>query len=205
MNYYIEYFGTAASVLVAISLTQKNIKRLRILNLVGAGAFSIYGFFIHAWPVFGLNLFITVIDLYYLIEILRMKNYFEMMRIEEPSSSAYLKRFLEFYDEDIRKFIPDFKSDNIEGMKAVFILRDVLPVSLVIYDENTAEVEILLDYAIPSYRDMKNAKYFFDRIAETLKEENRSFVSKTGSSIHNKYLEKLGFCYSDDKGKYILG
>ena len=146
MNIPIEYFGTAASVIVAVSLTQKNIKRLRILNLIGAVAFAVYGLFIEAWPVFGLNAFISIIDLYYLIEMRRRKNYFELLEIDNPEKSVYLKRFIEFYGDDISSFMPGFNDDELKSSEAVFILRDVMPVSMVIYRQSDEGVEILVDY-----------------------------------------------------------
>lgn len=203
MNGMIEYFGTAASVIVAISLTQKNIKKLRILNLIGAAAFAVYGLFIMAWPVFGLNAFIAVIDVYYLIEMSRRKNYFELLNVDNPTQSVYVNRFLEFYMEDIKKFIPSFKEERLSQAKAVFILRDLLPVSLVMYIESESEIEIIIDYAIPAYRDMKNASFFLEKTAEIFNEGNAAIVTDAGSSLHNKYLEKAGFSYSDEKLRYI--
>jgi len=194
MNGLIGYFGTAASVVVAISLTQKNIKRLRILNLIGAMGFAVYGFLISAWPVLGLNAFIAVIDAYYLIEMHKRENYFELLEIEEPSRSVYLRKFLDFYNDDIAEFMPEFDSKRLESFKAVFILRDLLPDS---------QIEIIVDYAIPAYRDMKNASYFFDKIAETFIEGETLFITAPGSNLHNKYLEKIGFSFSNERNRYL--
>ena len=155
MEFPIEYFGTAASVIVAVSLTQKNIKRLRILNGIGAAAFALYGFLIGAWPVFGLNAFITIIDIYYLVDMKRRKDYFELLKLENPAESTYLQRFLDFYLEDIKKFMPGFGPEVLADASAVFVLRDMMPVSLVVYSETDEKIEIFADYALPAYRDMK--------------------------------------------------
>ena len=48
---WVEWFGYAASVVVAISLTMSSIIKLRWFNLTGAAMFSVYGFVIGAWPV----------------------------------------------------------------------------------------------------------------------------------------------------------
>ena len=50
-NMILEIFGYVASIIIAISLTMKNIHRLRWWNLFGAIAFSTYGVLIGAWPV----------------------------------------------------------------------------------------------------------------------------------------------------------
>ena len=62
---YLEFIGYAGSVLVAVSLMMSNIVRLRWINLFGAATFSAYGLLINAYPVFALNGFIVLVDLYY--------------------------------------------------------------------------------------------------------------------------------------------
>lgn len=61
-----EIVGYIASALVAVSLMMSSIFRLRVINLVGAALFTVYGLLIGAYPVAAMNLFIVLIDLYYL-------------------------------------------------------------------------------------------------------------------------------------------
>ncbi|MBI9106908.1 MAG: hypothetical protein JEZ04_09195 [Spirochaetales bacterium] len=204
MELIIEYFGTAASVIVAVSLTQKNIKKLRILNGIGAVAFALYGFMINAWPVFGLNALIALIDLYYLIEMKRRKDFFKLMKIEHPADSIYLRGFLDFYLDDIQKFMPEFSLEKMEDASAAFVLRDMMPVSLVVYSESGDRVEIFVDYALPAYRDGKNSRYFFDKLTETIDKKRKTFITKPGSALHNKYLRTMGFKYSEVDNLYIF-
>ncbi len=202
MNIPVEYFGTAASVIVAVSLTQKNIKRLRVLNLIGAAAFAGYGLMINAWPVFGMNAFIGVIDIYYLAGMSRRDSFFEFLQIENPKDSAYLKKFIEFYLEDITKFMPNFSGVLTEDSEAVFVLRDMMPVSLVIYRRDGNRVVVSVDYAIAEYRDMKNSQFFFNHSVEEFFGEDTQFFAEKGSNIHNKYLEKMGFSFSEKDQLY---
>ncbi len=64
----IEMFGYAASIMVAISLTMKDIVKLRVLNFVGCGFFTVYGLMIEAWPVVLTNGFIACVNVYYLFK-----------------------------------------------------------------------------------------------------------------------------------------
>jgi hypothetical protein len=57
-----ELVGYIASVLIAVSVMNTNVLRLRIFNVAGAAFFTAYGFLIEAWPVAGLNLFIVVVN-----------------------------------------------------------------------------------------------------------------------------------------------
>lgn len=72
-NNIIEYFGFAASLAVAISLMMSNIIKLRVLNFIGAIMFVIYGFIIGSMPVAFMNLYIALINIYYLYKLNREK------------------------------------------------------------------------------------------------------------------------------------
>ncbi|MBK7894579.1 MAG: hypothetical protein WAS33_09350 [Candidatus Promineifilaceae bacterium] len=61
-----ELLGYMASVFVAISLMMRSVTRLRMINLVGAVLFTVYGLVIAAYPVAVVNGFIVFVNLYYL-------------------------------------------------------------------------------------------------------------------------------------------
>ncbi|MBM4172588.1 MAG: hypothetical protein FJ214_12020, partial [Ignavibacteria bacterium] len=105
----IHIIGYTASILIATSLMMSSIVKLRIINFFGAATFSMYGFIIGAYPVGILNGFITLIDIYYLSEIFfkKEKEFFHVLEIKPDSD--YLKYFLNYYKEDINKFIPSFE------------------------------------------------------------------------------------------------
>jgi len=73
-----EIIGYVASLLVAVSLMMRSVLKLRIINLLGAAAFTLYGLLIDAYPVAVMNLFIVLIDLYYLREFITSKGYFSL-------------------------------------------------------------------------------------------------------------------------------
>ncbi len=70
----IELIGYSASVMVAISLMMKDIVWLRCLNFTGCSLFVIYGVYISAWPVAGMNAFVACINVYHLIKLFRAKS-----------------------------------------------------------------------------------------------------------------------------------
>ena len=194
MGPWIGYFGTAASVVIAISLMQRNIRRLRIINGVGAAAFAVYGAFIAAWPVLALNTFILIVDIYYLVRMRNTDDHFDFLAVN-GLRSAYVRKFIEFHLEDILRFQPGFDPADREGVKGCLILRDVRPVSIVLYrGADDGATDILLDYSVPSHRDYANARYFFNyvlRIAEV--GESPVFRAVGGTKAHRQYLKKIGF------------
>ena len=62
----VEILGYAASIMVAISLTMKDIVRLRVLNFIGCALFTAYCLMIDAWPVVVTNGFIACVNVYFL-------------------------------------------------------------------------------------------------------------------------------------------
>ncbi len=69
----VEIMGYAASIMVAISLTMKDIKKLRVINFIGCALFAIYGSMIGAWPVVATNGFIACVNIYFLTKMQQQK------------------------------------------------------------------------------------------------------------------------------------
>ena len=69
----VEILGYAASIMVAISLTMKNIVKLRILNFIGCALFTAYGLMIDSWPVVLTNGFIACVNVYFLAKMQQEK------------------------------------------------------------------------------------------------------------------------------------
>lgn len=202
---WVEIFGYLGSVLIAASLMMKNILHLRRINLIGASTFAIYGLIVKAYPVFFLNSFIVLTDVYYLVEMYRQKEYFSLMPVLD-NRHKYLDKFNNFYRKDIIKFFPEFKWDSIENCSCFFILRNLMPVGLFIYRNiSFTEIEILLDYAIPDYRDLKNARFIFFAESRHFKEKGiTKLISKTDVKTHKKYLKNIGFKErTDNSGVFV--
>lgn len=64
-----EYVGYLASVFVILSFMLKDLKKIRVVNLVGCIAFVVYGIFSGMlWPVIIPNAILSVIQVYHLIK-----------------------------------------------------------------------------------------------------------------------------------------
>ncbi|MFB9136783.1 YgjV family protein [Vibrio sp. AK197] len=69
----VEMIGYAASIMVALSLTMKDIKKLRVINFIGCALFAAYGLMIGAWPVVVTNGFIACVNVYFLTKMQQEK------------------------------------------------------------------------------------------------------------------------------------
>jgi GNAT superfamily N-acetyltransferase len=188
-----EVIGYVASALVAISLMMSSILRLRLINLVGSAAFALYGVLIHAYPVAAMNGFIVLINIYYLYQMLRTREYFHLLSVEPDSH--YLRHFLEFYAGDIRRFIPGAPFEPATGDLTVFVLRDMVPAGLFIGRvEGDGRLCVTLDFVIPQYRDFKIGRYLFAEEREFFRSRGiRQIVSEPGTVQHAAYLRRMGF------------
>jgi len=191
-HFWFEMVGYAGSVLVAISLMMESLWRLRIINLVGALIFTTYGLLIGAEPVAGLNALIVGIDVYYLWQMTRQKDYFHLLEVSYDS--RYLKNFVEFYRKEIGEFFPSYLFKPKEDQLVVFVLRNMVPAGLLIVRARGEEADIFLDFVIPGYRDFRAGKFLFDESAEYFRQHGiRRFVSDAGNARHESYLRRMGF------------
>ena len=191
----LELFGYVASVLIAISLMMSNIKRLRWINLFGALAFSGYGYAIDAYPVFFLNGWIALVDIYYLFRIYSFKDQFDLVRLQSVHTPLF-SLLIDRYGRDINKFFPNFNLKHLDEAIALLVFRNMKPVGIFAFKPcaEQGKVEVLIDYVIYEERDFKTAKFMFNRHSSQLKEEGvELMVCRTSDKAHQRYLQKVGF------------
>ncbi len=189
----LQIIGYAASIIIAISMTMSSIVKFRLINLIGASTFSIYGFIIGALPVGFLNGFIVIVDIYYLYNIYAKKEVFEYLEVR--AENRYLIRFLEFHNSDIQKHFPDFSYKPEMNTVSFFILRNMSVAGIFLAHKlNNETLKVGLDYVIAEYRDFKNGKYIYLRLRNKFIEAGYKKVVTSGDSKeYIWYLKKLGF------------
>jgi hypothetical protein len=200
-SFLYELIGYTGSILVAISLMMKSLVRLRTVNMIGAIVFIIYGLLIGAIPVVFLNTLILGVNVYNLWQMWRQKDYFTLMEVR--SESAYLKHFLDFYRKEILEFIPTYLFKPKSEQLVLFVLRNMMPVGVLIVksEENTAT--IFLDFVIPGYRDFRAGKFLYDQSVEFFRQKGITrLITDAGNPRHETYLKRMGFKLID--GQYQL-
>lgn len=200
LSQFYELIGYTGSLLVAFSLSMKSLQRLRIVNMVGAAFFILYGILIAALPVVLLNSLTLCLNAYNLWRMWQRRDYFTLMQVR--ADSAYLKRFLEFYRKEISEFIPTYRFKPDDQQVVVFILRNMMPVGLVIVKPEGEEARIFLDFVIPGYRDFRAGKFLFEESAEFYRQQGIRILSTApGSARHETYLKRMGF-HTEADGRY---
>lgn len=196
LSFYYELIGYTGSILVAISLTMKSLVRLRMINLFGALFFVIYGLLIRAFPVAFLNSLILGINIYYLVRMWNQKDYFKLMEVSYDS--PYLKNFVDFYQKEIKEFVPSYLFKPQQDQLAVFILRNMVPVGVLIVRPRDGQADIFLDFVIPGYRDFRAGKFLFEESASYFEAQGiKQLISEPGNPRHESYLKRMGFQRGD--------
>jgi hypothetical protein len=198
----LEFIGYFGSVLIAISLTMKSLLRLRLINLAGALVFTVYGILIRAYPVAALDGIIVAIDLYYLIQMWRQKDYFKLLEVS--SNSAYLRSFVEFYQHEIADYFPNYTFNPDPEDLVVFVLRNMVPAAALVVHVEGERARVVLDFVIPGYRDFRAGRFLFEESAGYFQQRGITcFVSEPGIPRHESYLKRMGFQFKD--GLYRRG
>lgn len=195
----IELFGYIASVFVVLSLMMSNIFYLRIINLIGASSFALYGYIIGSYPVVVVNGSITLIDIYYLVLILKARNSYDLNETF-TGKEHFFKQFMDHFKADIKKYFPEYHFDSIKNPQIILSSRDIVPVGFFIYEAlDDGSMQIHLDYVRPKFRDLKNSKFIFDQKLDEFRKKYKRIVVHSTVKQHQKYLQKMGFVSSSEK------
>ena len=198
-----ELVGYAGSLLVAVSLMMKSLLRLRIINLVGALVFVTYGLLIGAIPIVFLNGLIVCVNVYNLWQMWQRKDYFTLMEVR--AESTYLKRFLDFYRREILEYVPTYLFKPKDDQLVIFVLRNMMPVGLLIVKPEQGIGRIFLDFVIPGYRDFRAGRFLFEQSADFFRAMGVScLTSEPGNPRHETYLHRMGFQLHNETYRFEL-
>ena len=194
-----EGIGYAASLVILVSLLMTNVFRLRLINLAGSLLFGWYGWMIHSWPVCVINLVISGIDGWYLLQSLRYSAFFDLA----PATSVgpeYLKRFFLFHERELMKYAPGLTLEELQEACTCLIFRNLLPVGVFSYRRTGPDADIVIDFMIPEYRDFKAGRYLYRTKRMFFKEQGiKRFHAVARHSSQPKYFQKNGFVREDGK------
>ena len=189
----IEAVGYLGSLLVLISFLMTSVMKLRIVNTVGSVIFTIYALIIRSYPTAIMNVFIILINIRFLLKMKDHDKEYELTRVN--ADDEYLRHLLGHYKDDIDKCFPGISYD-LNACNACYIVsHDGKPTGITLTQSSGGEVEFLLDYTIPEYRDFSIGSFLFDK----LKEEGLNRIIYRGpAENHLVYLDRFGFVREDD-------
>ena len=188
----IELFGYLGSALVLISFLLTSVFKLRIVNTIGSLIFAVYALIIRSYPTAVMNLCLVAINLYYLWKMSHSEKVYDFTEVKVDDS--YLRYMLEKYGEDIVKLFPRVDLYNPD-INSVFIFsHEGKPVGITMGIDDGDNLNLLVDYTIPQYRDYTVGKFQFEK----LKQLGYKKITYTGPTVnHEAYLKATGFTEKD--------
>ena len=194
MSFYIELFGYLGSFLVVVSMLMASVVKLRIINITGSLISGIYALIIGSFPLALMNTCLIIINVFNLIRLLKASHEYEV--IKGDISDAYFQYFVTHYENDIKKFFPDFSKNNISGNILYYVFCNEAPAGFLLGTQIDKGVDIIVDYTVPAYRDCSVAKYLYLKMAG---EGIDKLVCKNPSGEHTHFLQKMGFVKNPDE------
>ena len=196
----VEAVGYLGSALVIVSLLMTRILRLRVIGLVGATTFLIYGLLIGSIPVIITNVVIMIINATFLWRATRVTEWFYLLEVRPDS--RYLEEFLRFHQEDILVYQPDWNGEVAASDLTVLVLRDMQPAMAIVGTVGPGTMELRLDYAIPRFRDYRMGRFLYESKAAFFVDKSINTIAASArTKQYVRYLESMGFVESET-GRY---
>ena len=188
----IEAIGYTGSALVLVSFLMVSVVKLRIVNTIGSVIFTVYAFIIHSYPTAIMNLCLVMINVYYLIKMSNTsQNTREYDLVRVAPGDSMLKYSIDRQKEDIEKYYPGTTDSFADADTAFMICYKGSPVGIFVGNKNeTGNVDIVIDYCLPEYRDFSIGKFLFANLSG----EGITSVTFNGpDTYHKEYLSKNNF------------
>lgn len=190
---WLEVVGWFGSGILVLSLLQTELRRLRMVNLLGCVILLGYNAVLAIWPMVGLNLVLAVVNIWYLARMGRVRHdpsAYEVLWVANDDS--YLRHVLRVHEADILKYIPGFVHDPAGPGESYLVLTGNETVGVVVLlDEGDDEGRVLLDYVTPRYRDRTPGEFVFGPRGPVRQRHWRRV--RTPDGLVEPYYDELGF------------
>lgn len=190
-----ELIGYAGSILIVISLAMSTAIRLRIVNLVGSIVFMVYGGLIASIPVVITNVIIAGLDMYYLRRELTTRSDLGIVSVD--ADDPFLSTFLERHGDDMATY--GSVDPSAADLRFVMLRDTTLAGVFLGRDLGGGELEVLLDYVAPSFRDLRSgAALYHDDGARFTSLGYRKLVVDDPDDRQRGYLAEMGYVVDRD-------
>ena len=192
----IGYFGSA---LVVVSMLMTSVVRLRVINLIGSAIFAAYALIIRSYPTALMNVALMAINVYHLVRLLKEQKQYKMIKTD--LRDGYISFLLDEYGDDIRAWFPEFSEEGLDADVVNLMCCDRNPAGLFL-GRTTApgDVEVLLDYSTPVYRDTSVGTFLHQQMAQ---QGISRLIFRSNAPKHTAYMEKVGY-KKDADGAWVL-
>ncbi len=180
---FMEIFGYVGTALVVVSMLMTSLVKLRIFNIAGSVISLLYAIWGGAFPIVVMNGALILINVYRLAHIQRKKPLFTDLAV--TAENPLLLHILSCYEEDIRRYFPDYTVSDMAYTEMYLVMCDGEPAGILAGHRTDTVFSVGLDYATPRYRDLSVAKFIYGRLKESgiqtlVATENRDYLRRAG-------------------------
>ena len=143
-----------------------------------------------------MNFCLVAINVYYLWKMMKSTKEYDLTSVDKDDE--YLKYLIAKYKDDIISTFPGVNIDMADVDKAFVISYDGKPVGITLGKEEDTNMDLILDYSIPQFRDNSVGKYLFSRLTEL---GFKTITYKGPTENHMPYLKNTGFV--EDNGVFV--
>lgn len=202
-NTYISLvYGFIAVVLLAGSLWMKSRSGGWLFYIMVLVGISIAAVITHAYFLAASGFLSVVISIYRFHRNSVKDRPIEVILICDHDD-PYLHHFLNYYRADILKYFPGFNFKIEDEFLVALLVSEMETVGLIIAEIKNAEtLKICVDFLVPKHSKSQLAKTFYQcelRCVNFL--GFRNIYIEPQSTLHNHYLERIGFRLVN--GKYV--
>lgn len=185
-----ELIGYAGSILVVVSLAMSSVIRLRVVNLIGAGVFTVYGALIGSIPVLVTNLVIAGLDVYYLRKELTTRDQLGVVPVEPHD--RFLAAFVDHYSDDLASF---GSVDPEAADVRLVLLRDTTLAGVFLGQRDGDDrLSVMVDYVAPPFRDLRSGESLYRDDGSRFRDLGyRSLVVQRPDDRQRDYFVAMGF------------
>lgn len=190
---WLDLLGWGGSALLVFSLLQARVLRFRALNLVACLILIVFNALIEVWPMVGMNAVLSVINVWFLVKLLRDRHDDQAFSvIEVGRDDAYLRHLLEVHGADIRRYQPDASWAPVaERDHAFVVVKGDETVGVVLLDADGDVARVRLDYVTPRFRDFTPGEFVW-RESGVLKQLGFRRVTSPPDMV-GAYYDRVGF------------
>lgn len=188
-----EIVGWAAAVLVIAALTVRSIVLRRILLTAAAAFMIVYAIITHHWPVAVIALAVGVSNALGLRGEVAPRPTSEVAAVPIEPHAPFLEDFLRANLADIQRSQPDFTLDADAPFVRI-VTRHGLPAGVFMGRPEGQELNVVLDYVTPRFRDSRSGRWLLGEGKSTFTDAGFTrLVVSPATYEHQSYLETLGY------------
>ncbi|QZY28030.1 YgjV family protein [Nocardioides coralli] len=199
---WLDLFGWAGSALLIVSLLQTRILRFRLLNLAASISLVIFNALVEVWPMVGMNLATTTINLFMIRKLLSDRHddtAFTVLQV--GPQEAYFQHFLSVHADDIRTFHPAYDGTQPDDL-AFQVERGDETVGVVLIRREGDVARVQLDYVTPRFRDFSPGEFVWRRAPRLRERGFRRVV--TPPRMVSPYYDRLDTGFRREGESYVL-